>query len=207
MKLIENLSHQGEMKGERRAAALPAKNGRANQLIFLPSPIILNDRHPNSENHIISTMDNTMRALPSISLILIAAGMMSTLFKTAAAFNLPQRYGPRTSSAVARHLRNSIAQTNQVCAARFIQLNGCYSICERQNKCALTQLFSTSADINLSTPTAFKKESYPNALHTVVVHRNKQSLAFREGTPLVFTKSIAATYSEVLDDSVEDLDG
>ena len=69
--------------------------------------------------------------------------------------------------------------------------------------------FSTSsvdADISLGSTRDFK-ENIPYALHTVMVHRNKQSLAFREGTPLVFTKSIAATYTELLDDSVDGLDG
>lgn len=68
-------------------------------------------------------------------------------------------------------------------------------------------LFSTSADVNLDTLIAHTEQNPPSALHTVVVHRNKQSMSFREGTPLVFTKSIAATYSEVLDDSVGEFDG
>ncbi len=35
-----------------------------------------------------------------------------------------------------------------------------------------------------------------NLLHTVVVHRNRQSAAFREGTPLVFGGSVASTFTE-----------
>lgn len=148
-----------------------------------------------------------MRALPSVSLIHIAAGVMSTLIKTTAAFNLPPRYAHRTSAVALQLRRRSCAPTVQKFATGFIQSNLCYYICKGQGKCTNAKLFSTSADVNLSTPTELMKENSPNALHTVVVHRNKQSLAFREGTPLVFTKSIAATYSEVLGDSVGDFDG
>lgn len=35
-----------------------------------------------------------------------------------------------------------------------------------------------------------------NFLHTVVVHRNRQSAAFREGTPLVFGGSVSSTFTE-----------
>jgi 23S rRNA G2069 N7-methylase RlmK/C1962 C5-methylase RlmI len=35
-----------------------------------------------------------------------------------------------------------------------------------------------------------------NLLHTVVVHRNRQSAAFREGTQLVFGGSVASTFTE-----------
>jgi hypothetical protein len=148
-----------------------------------------------------------MRALPSVSLIHIAAGVMSTLIKTTAAFNLPPRYGHRTSAAALQLRRSGGALTVQKFATGFIQPNRYHCACKGQDTCTITKLFSTSADVNLSTPTELTKENSPNALHTVVVHRNKQSLAFREGTPLVFTKSIAATYSEVLDDSVGDFDG
>ncbi|KAL3787070.1 hypothetical protein HJC23_011754 [Cyclotella cryptica] len=72
------------------------------------------------------------------------------------------------------------------------------------NTCKICTFSTSSADINLeSTATKLSKEGNQNpattknnALHTVMVHRNKQSLAFREGTPLVFTNSIAATYTE-----------
>lgn len=40
-----------------------------------------------------------------------------------------------------------------------------------------------------------------NLLHTVVVHRNRQSAAFREGTPLVFGGSVASTFTEYFHDS------
>jgi len=33
-------------------------------------------------------------------------------------------------------------------------------------------------------------------LHTIVVHRNRQSIAFREGTPLVFSGSVVSTFTE-----------
>lgn len=33
-------------------------------------------------------------------------------------------------------------------------------------------------------------------LHTIVVHRNRQSIAFREGTPLVFGGSVVSTFTE-----------
>ena len=35
-----------------------------------------------------------------------------------------------------------------------------------------------------------------NKLHTVIVHRNRQSIAFREGTPLVFGGSVVSTFTE-----------
>lgn len=35
-----------------------------------------------------------------------------------------------------------------------------------------------------------------NPLHTVMVHRNRQSASFREGTPLIFGGSVASTFSE-----------
>jgi hypothetical protein len=75
------------------------------------------------------------------------------------------------------------------------------------NKCKTCTFSTSSADINLDiTSSKSPKEPHQNpgithALHTVMVHRNKQSLAFREGTPLVFTKSIAATYTEILGSS------
>lgn len=74
-------------------------------------------------------------------------------------------------------------------------------------KIVTTPLFSTSSTDACITSSSINNEGTPNALHTVVVHRNKQSLAFREGTPLVFTKSIAGTYSEVLDGSAGGLEG
>ncbi|KAK1740782.1 ribosomal RNA large subunit methyltransferase [Skeletonema marinoi] len=42
--------------------------------------------------------------------------------------------------------------------------------------------------------------TYGNSLHTVMVKRNRQSQNFREGAPLIFGNSIAATYSENGDD-------
>lgn len=76
------------------------------------------------------------------------------------------------------------------------------------NKCKTCTFSTSSADINLdiiSSKSPKEPNQNPgmtNALHTVMVHRNKQSLAFREGTPLVFTKSIAATYTEILGSSL-----
>jgi hypothetical protein len=70
-----------------------------------------------------------------------------------------------------------------------------------QSRCLRRPTRAFSASININTESVSPKAlltSNPNALHTVMVHRNKQSLAFREGTPLVFTKSIAATYTEVV---------
>ena len=37
-------------------------------------------------------------------------------------------------------------------------------------------------------------------LHTVMVHRNRQSAAFREGTPLIFGGSVASTFTECCHD-------
>ena len=43
-----------------------------------------------------------------------------------------------------------------------------------------------------------------NALHTVMVHRNKQSASFREGTPLIFGGSVASTFTEYCGDATTD---
>ena len=64
-----------------------------------------------------------------------------------------------------------------------------------------TRAFSASTDAEVSSMSSITSPSSnainDKVLHTVMVHRNKQSLAFREGTPLIFTGSIAATYTEV----------
>jgi len=39
-----------------------------------------------------------------------------------------------------------------------------------------------------------------NVLHTVVVHRNRQSQSFREGTPLIFGGSVASTFTDYCND-------
>ena len=84
------------------------------------------------------------------------------------------------------------------------------SFITHRNSFRRINLFSTSAEINIETTLTahtHTEQNPPSALHTVVVHRNKQSMSFRKGTQLVFTKSIAATFSEVLDDSVGEFDG
>lgn len=47
--------------------------------------------------------------------------------------------------------------------------------------------------------------SSSEALHTVVVHRNRQSAAFREGTQLIFGGSVAATFTEHRGESPDNL--
>lgn len=141
----------------------------------------------------------TMRA--SASAALPYAVLMSTLFVSVAAFRAPLKCGHRSAAAIVRLGRNKY-----VGAAPFLMERHAigYLMSKRHSKLPATRLLSTSADINLPKST---QTVAANALHTVMVHRNKQSLAFREGTPLVFTKSIAATYSELLDGSSGQFDG
>ena len=133
-----------------------------------------------------------MRSTPAVLPFVVV--VMSTLFKSINAFKMPLRYGHRSAALTTRASCSLLARH----AISYMNT--------RSNGFSTTQVFSTSADVNLPTST-YNKESAPNALHTVMVHRNKQSMAFREGTPLVFTKSIAATYSEMLDDSAGEFDG
>ena len=139
-------------------------------------------------------MRSTSAVLPFV------VAVMSTLFKSINAFKVPLRYGHRSSAATIRLHLTAHASSSLLARHAISYMN------TRSNGFSATQVFSTSADVNLPTST-YNKESAPNALHTVMVHRNKQSMAFREGTPLVFTKSIAATYSEMLDDSAGEFDG
>ncbi len=62
-----------------------------------------------------------------------------------------------------------------------------------------TAKFSSTSEVDSSSMSSMTRTT--NALHTVEVLRNKQSLAFREGSPLIFSGSIAATYSESLEKS------
>mgnify|MGYP003913079653 CR=1 FL=1 len=56
---------------------------------------------------------------------------------------------------------------------------------------------SASVDVEPSSSnTSLPNLTSANLLHTVVVHRNRQSAAFREGTPLVFGGSVASTFTE-----------
>ena len=59
---------------------------------------------------------------------------------------------------------------------------------------------SVSASVNVQPPSSSNhmdsKLTSANFLHTVVVHRNRQSAAFREGTPLVFGGSVSSTFTE-----------
>ncbi|KAL7437782.1 hypothetical protein ACHAXH_008824 [Discostella pseudostelligera] len=56
---------------------------------------------------------------------------------------------------------------------------------------------SASVDVEpLSSNQSLPNLTSANLLHTVVVHRNRQSAAFREGTPLVFGGSVASTFTE-----------
>jgi len=41
-----------------------------------------------------------------------------------------------------------------------------------------------------------------NVLHTVVVHRNRQSQSFREGTPLIFGGSVASTFTDYCNNDI-----
>ncbi|KAL3790636.1 hypothetical protein ACHAW5_004203 [Stephanodiscus triporus] len=52
------------------------------------------------------------------------------------------------------------------------------------------------ADGELSSDQQMSPNKKKSSLYTVVVHRNRQSIAFREGTPLVFGGSVASTFSE-----------
>jgi 23S rRNA G2069 N7-methylase RlmK/C1962 C5-methylase RlmI len=52
------------------------------------------------------------------------------------------------------------------------------------------------ADGELSSDQQMTPNTKKSSLYTVVVHRNRQSIAFREGTPLVFGGSVASTFTE-----------
>ena len=54
---------------------------------------------------------------------------------------------------------------------------------------------------NIFTEDDITSSSKSSSLHTVMVKRNRQSQNFREGAPLIFGNSIAATFSENGDDS------
>jgi 23S rRNA G2069 N7-methylase RlmK/C1962 C5-methylase RlmI len=53
-----------------------------------------------------------------------------------------------------------------------------------------------STDVDTSSVQQNSLTEKKNNLHTVLVHRNRQSIAFREGTPLVFGGSVASTFTE-----------
>jgi 23S rRNA G2069 N7-methylase RlmK/C1962 C5-methylase RlmI len=61
------------------------------------------------------------------------------------------------------------------------------------------QVTTSTADVISEDNTSSNTRS--SSLHTVMVKRNRQSQNFREGAPLVFGNSIAATFSENGDDS------
>jgi len=74
------------------------------------------------------------------------------------------------------------------------------STCFRGNNIkTFRQVTTASADNISEDSTSLKSRS--SSLHTVMVKRNRQSQNFREGAPLVFGNSIAATFSENGDDS------
>ncbi|KAL7533905.1 hypothetical protein ACHAXR_005520 [Thalassiosira sp. AJA248-18] len=59
----------------------------------------------------------------------------------------------------------------------------------------------SSTDVELSSDPAAQVEQKSSTpplllLHTVMVHRNRQSASFREGTPLIFGGSVAATFTD-----------
>lgn len=61
----------------------------------------------------------------------------------------------------------------------------------------------SSADVYVSPDLHMSPDAKAaSRLHTVVVHRNRQSIAFREGTPLVFGGSVASTFTEDCDDEL-----
>ena len=61
---------------------------------------------------------------------------------------------------------------------------------------------ASSTDVDLSLGRQNSPTEKKNSLHTVVVHRNRQSIAFREGTPLVFGGSVASTFTEDCHDEI-----
>ncbi|KAL9185340.1 hypothetical protein ACHAXT_003117 [Thalassiosira profunda] len=65
-----------------------------------------------------------------------------------------------------------------------------------------------SAEVELLTGSAHDEippvKTGGSPLHTVMVHRNRQSAAFREGTPLIFGGSIASTFTEYSGDPQTD---
>jgi len=74
-----------------------------------------------------------------------------------------------------------------------------------------TRMVSSSTDTDLSSEPQNEQKSPTTTrslLHTVSVHRNRQSVSFREGTPLIFGGSVGATFTEhcVLDSRTSDTD-
>ena len=59
-----------------------------------------------------------------------------------------------------------------------------------------TSRMMSSLDVETSSDQQMSQSKKTNSLHTVVVHRNRQSITFREGTPLVFGGSVASTFTE-----------
>ena len=94
------------------------------------------------------------------------------------------------AAASRRTVRMAFASTS---SARGIE-----STSFRNNIKTFRQVATSTADIISEGNTSSSPRG--SALHTVMVKRNRQSQNFREGAPLIFGNSIAATYSENGDD-------
>ena len=63
-------------------------------------------------------------------------------------------------------------------------------------------MMTSTANNNIDIPSSSEDDML--LLHTVMVHRNRQSAAFREGTPLIFGGSVASTYTEHCNNADDD---
>mmetsp|Transcript_3277 Transcript_3277/g.5036 ORF Transcript_3277/g.5036 Transcript_3277/m.5036 type:complete len:566 (+) Transcript_3277:73-1770(+) len=99
------------------------------------------------------------------------------------------------SAASRRTVRMAFASTSSI---RIRDISGTSF---RDNIKTFRQVTASTADIISEGNTSSSPKS--SSLHTVMVKRNRQSQHFREGAPLIFGNSIAATFSENgYDDSI-----
>lgn len=160
------------------------------------SPRALSDQLAVAFVHHRIKQQKIMKGISNSSVLPIAA-IMSMLLKSTLGFKAHYlKYDHRLVN------RRQLRQTYAPCVTAPTSLRSganTMSNVPKYHMFRAIRLFSTAVETTQRIPSS--------ALHTVMVHRNKQSLAFREGTPLVFTKSIAATYSEILGDDAQDIDG
>mmetsp|Transcript_23190 Transcript_23190/g.55935 ORF Transcript_23190/g.55935 Transcript_23190/m.55935 type:complete len:601 (-) Transcript_23190:54-1856(-) len=78
-----------------------------------------------------------------------------------------------------------------------------FSMLPHRTRTSRSRMMSSSTDVEVSSEQLSHKTSPDkktgSLLHTVMVQRNRQSAAFREGTPLIFGGSVAATFTEQCD--------
>ncbi|KAL7536050.1 hypothetical protein ACHAWF_005348 [Thalassiosira exigua] len=136
--------------------------------------------HPSSRSFAGKHPECTQRMTRGFTLIKFATMVVSVLNRT---FVGSLRHPSMLISAGALLVRTP--------AAAF----SAFSTSSPLDKNHMVRMSSLSADVEHSAVSKTSEERI-SSLHTVMVHRNRQSAAFREGTQLVFGGSIAATYTE-----------